>query len=79
MATITLEYNPRTKGAVDFLNRMRESGMFTIKTPTKRKNAMENIEKETAIDKLYGMFKNTTLLSSEDFAKNKEFEKKLEE
>jgi len=49
MATITLEYNPRTKDAVDFLNRMRESGMFTIKTPPKRKSgleeAMEDIEK----------------------------------
>ena len=32
-----------------------------------------------ALDKLYGMFKNTTLLSSDDFAKNKEYEKKLEE
>ena len=32
-----------------------------------------------ALDKLCGMFKNTSLLSSDDFAKNKENEKILEE
>ena len=32
-----------------------------------------------AIDKLCGMFKNTSLLSSDDFAKNKRIEKALEE
>jgi len=32
-----------------------------------------------AIDKLCGMFKNTGLLSSDDFAKNKRIEKVLEE
>jgi hypothetical protein len=32
MATITLEYNPRVKGAVDLLSRIKESGFFTIKT-----------------------------------------------
>ena len=75
MATITLEYNPRTKGSVDFLKRMRESGLFAIRrTSFKRKNGMGNIEKNTAIEKLYGMFKNTSLLSSEDFANNKEFD-----
>ena len=49
MATITLEYNPHTKDAIDFLNRIRESGFFTIKTPTRKKSgmeeAMEDIEK----------------------------------
>jgi len=35
--------------------------------------------KDTAIDKLCGMFKNTSLLSSDDFAKNKEIEKKLDQ
>jgi predicted transcriptional regulator len=41
MATITLEYNPRTKGAVDFLNHIRKSGFFTIKTQYKRKSSIE--------------------------------------
>jgi len=35
-------------------------------------------KKESAIYKLYGMFKNTRLLSSEDFANNKKIEKELE-
>jgi hypothetical protein len=34
MATITLEYNPQTKGALEFVNRIKESGYFTIKTPS---------------------------------------------
>ena len=32
-----------------------------------------------AVDGLCGMFKNTSLLSSDDFAKNKRIEKELEE
>ena len=36
-------------------------------------------KKDTALDKLYGMFKNTSLLSSDEFAKNKRFEKEIEE
>jgi hypothetical protein len=32
-----------------------------------------------ALNKLCGMFKNTNLLSSDEFAKNKENEKRLEE
>jgi hypothetical protein len=39
----------------------------------------ENISSKTTIDTLCGMFKNTNLLSSDDFARNKEHEKKLEE
>ena len=41
MATITLEYNPHTKGALEFVNRIRESGFFIVKTPPKRKSGME--------------------------------------
>ena len=33
----------------------------------------------SALNKLCGMFKNTGLLSSDDFSKNKRLEKKLEE
>jgi len=53
MATITLEYNPRTKGAVDFLNRIRESGMFTIKTPLKRKSGMEESMEDIEMGRVY--------------------------
>ena len=41
MASITLEYNPRTKGAVDFVNRIRKSGFFTVKTMPKKKSGIE--------------------------------------
>jgi len=39
----------------------------------------KQVTQKSAIDKLCGMFKNTSLLSSDDFAKNKEYEKKLDE
>jgi len=41
MATITLEYNPQTQGVLEFVNRIRESGFFTVKMPLKRKSGME--------------------------------------
>jgi hypothetical protein len=46
MATITLEYNPRVKGAVELLGRIRESGFFTIKTPIQSgmEKSLEDIE-----------------------------------
>ena len=34
---------------------------------------------DVALNKLCGMFKNTSLLSSDDFARNKEYEKRLDE
>lgn len=39
----------------------------------------ENVNQSIMLNKLCGMFKNTTLLSSDDFAREKEQEKKLEE
>ena len=53
MATVTLEYNPRTKGAVDFLNRIRESGFFTIKTASKTKSGMEESMEDLRMGRIY--------------------------
>ena len=53
MATITLEYNPRTKGAMDFLHRMKESGLFTIKTPPRRKSGMEEALEDIEMGRVY--------------------------
>ena len=54
MATITLEYNPRTKGTVDFLKRMRESGLFAIKrTLPKRKSGMEEAMEDIEMGRVY--------------------------
>ena len=39
----------------------------------------ENVHQDKVLNKLCGMFKNTNLITSADFAKNKESEKKLEE
>jgi hypothetical protein len=39
----------------------------------------KNVNQNAALDKLFGMFQNTNLQSSDDFAKNKEYEKRLEE
>ena len=53
MATVTLEYNPRTKGAVDFLNRIRESGFFTIKAASKIKSGMEESMEDIKMGRVY--------------------------
>jgi hypothetical protein len=37
------------------------------------------VHNNSALNRLCGMFKNTSLLSSDDFSKNKELEKKIEE
>jgi predicted transcriptional regulator len=53
MATITLEYNPHLKDAVDLLSRITESGFFTIKTTSKRKNGMEEAMKDIEMGRVY--------------------------
>ena len=53
METITLEYNPHTKGTLDFLNRIRESGFFTIKTPRRKKSGMEESMEDIEKGRVY--------------------------
>ena len=53
MATITLEYNPQTQGALEFVNRIRESGFFTVKTPSKRQSGMEEAMEDIKMGKVY--------------------------
>ncbi|MCL2598273.1 MAG: hypothetical protein FWD66_11635 [Paludibacter sp.] len=53
MATITLEYNPQTKGALECVNRIRESGFFTIKTRSKRQSGIEEAMEDIKMGKVY--------------------------
>jgi len=53
MATITLEYNPQTKGTLEFVNRIRESGFFTIKTHSKRQRAIDEAMEDIKTGKVY--------------------------
>ena len=53
MATITLEYNPQTKGSLEFINRIKESGFFTIKAPSKRKSGIEEAIEDIKTGKVY--------------------------
>jgi hypothetical protein len=53
MATITLEYNPQTQGALEFVNRIRESGFFTIKIPSKRQSGIEEAMEDIKMGKVY--------------------------
>jgi len=53
MATITLEYNPQTNGALEFVNRIKESGYFTIKTPSERKSGIEEAMEDIKTGKVY--------------------------
>ena len=53
MATITLEYNPQTQGALEFVNRIRESGFFTVKIPAKRQSGIEEAMEDIKMGKVY--------------------------
>lgn len=53
MATITLEYNPQAKGALEFVNRIRESGFFTIKMPSKRNSGIEEAMEDIKMGRVY--------------------------
>ena len=53
MATITLEYNPQTKGTLEFVNRIRESGFFTIKTHSKRQRGIDEAMEDIKMGKVY--------------------------
>jgi hypothetical protein len=55
------------------------SDSMFLTTGTKYSTAEQIVDgHRTALNKLCGMFKNTSLLSSDDFAKNKIIEKELE-
>jgi len=51
----------------------------TVLLTAETKDEQEKDNHNIALDNLFGMFKNTNLLSSDDFAKNKKYEKELEE
>jgi len=53
MATITLEYNPKTKGALEFVNRIRESGYFTIKTISTRQSGIDEAIEDIKMGKVH--------------------------
>jgi hypothetical protein len=53
MATITLEYNPQTQGALEFVNRLRASGFFTVKIPSKRRSGMEEAMEDIKMGRVY--------------------------
>jgi len=57
----------------------RNTAITTDNTMVLTATEKENVNQSSALNRLCGMFKNTKLLSSDDFAKNKGFAKKLEE
>jgi hypothetical protein len=58
-----------------FIMELLQNFSFVNAQPVTEKKDHHSI----ALNKLCGMFKNTNLLSSDDFAKNKENEKRIEE
>jgi len=50
---MTLEYNPQTQGVLEFVNRIRESGFFTVKTPLKGKSGMEEAMEDIEMGRVY--------------------------
>ena len=79
MANITVNANDIQQLVMQMFGNQEITAITTdntvFLTATKRKNIIQN----TAVNKLCGMFKNTNLLSSDDFSKKKEYEKKMEE
>ena len=79
MAYITVNTNEIQQLALQIFGDRRITAMTTDHTMVLTAAEKENVSQSMAIDRLCGMFKNTRLLSSDDFAKNKEVEKQLEE
>lgn len=53
MATITLEYNPRTKRASALLTQIYESGVFKVKKTTKRMSGFEEALEDIEMGRIY--------------------------
>jgi hypothetical protein len=78
MAHLTINTNEIQQLAMQIFGNRRITATTANNTMLLTVAEQENINQKTAVDKLYGMFKNTPLQSSDDFAKNKEYEKKLD-
>ena len=79
MSYTTINVNEIQPLVLQIFGNRRITAITTDNTMVLTATEKENVSQSMAIDKLCGMFKNTRLLSSDDFAKNKEVEKQLEE
>jgi len=79
MTYLTINTNEIQQLAMQIFGNRRISAITTDNTVLLTTTEHENVSRNTAVDKLFGMFQNTHLKSSDDFAKNKKNEKKIEE
>ena len=79
MSYTTITVNEIQPLVLQIFGNRRITAITTDNTMVLTATEKDNVNQNTAMDKLCGMFKNTRLLSSDDFAKNKGIEKKLEE
>jgi hypothetical protein len=79
MANIKINTNEIQELVLQVFGNKKISAITTNNTVLLTAIEQESVNQNTPVDKLCGMFKNTSLLSSDDFAKNKKYEKKIEE
>lgn len=79
MANIIINTNEIQGLVFQIFGNRKVSAVTTSNTVLITAIEQESVYQSTPVDKLCGMFKNTSLLSSDDFAKNKKYEKKIEE
>ena len=79
MAHLTINTNEIQQLAMQIFGNRKITAITASNTVLLTAVERENVNQNTAVDKLFGMFQNTSLQSSDDFAKNKKYEKKLEE
>ena len=79
MAYLTIDTNEIQQLAMQIFGNRKITVITGSNTVLLTVAEKENVNQNAAVDKLFGMFQNTNLQSSDDFAKNKKYEKRLEE
>ena len=79
MAHQTINTNEIQQLAMQIFGNRKITAITGSNTVLLTVSEQNNVNQNAAVDKLFGMFQNTNLQSSDDFAKNKKYEKRLEE
>ena len=79
MAHLTINTNEIQQLAMQVFGNRKITAITANNTVLLTVAEQKNVNQNAAVNKLFGMFQNTSLQSSDDFAKNKKYEKKLEE
>ena len=79
MAQLTINTSEIQQLAMQIFGNRKVNAITGINTVLLTVEEQKNVNYNTNIEKLFGLFQNTNLQSSDDFAKSKKYEKKFEE